>query len=305
MNEIKDIISKYNLKIEGVKLNNNVKIINTSTGKYVVKKRKSNDTRELFKYLKSKDFNNYLNYINDDGDEYLIFPYIDTVVNEKDVIATDMIMIVSILHAKTTFYKSYPLYEVKTFYEEKINQIETLKKYYENLRILFEEEEYLPPSHYLLLRNISWFFYSLDSSKYFLDKWYNIEKDKKNKRVCLIHGNLDLSHFIGNEEKFLISWDKAKNDSPVIDLITFYKNNYKDISFYNILRIYEERYPLLNEERYLLFALLLLPEKINFNNEEIINTKNVYFSVKYLTSSSNIISNYHSSNSEGKGKKQE
>ena len=50
MNEIKDIISKYNLKIEGVKLNNNVKIINTSTGKYVVKKRKSNDTRELFKH---------------------------------------------------------------------------------------------------------------------------------------------------------------------------------------------------------------------------------------------------------------
>lgn len=300
MNEIKDILSKYNLKIESLKLNNNIKIINTKDGKYVIKKKKSEDTRDLFKHLNSKNFNNYLDYINkDDNDNYLIFPYVDTVTDEADIIATDMIITVSNLHARTLFYKNYPLYEVKTFYEEKINVIEELEKYYENLRMMFEEENFLPPSHYLLLRNISWIFYSLDSSKYFLNKWYEIEKEKKNKRVCLIHGNLELNHFIGNENKFLISWDNARNDSPVFDLVTFYKNNYKDISFYNIFKIYEERFPLLEEERYLLFLLLLIPDKLKLDKSEIINTKNVYYLIKYLTSSSDIISNYHSSYSNG------
>ena len=100
MNEIKDILSKYNLKIESLKLNNNIKIINTKDGKYVIKKKKSEDTRDLFKHLNSKNFNNYLDYINkDDNDNYLIFPYVDTVTDEADIIATDMIITVSNLHA--------------------------------------------------------------------------------------------------------------------------------------------------------------------------------------------------------------
>ena len=296
MNELKEILNKYNLRIESLKLNNKIKIINTNSGKYVVKKRKNNDTRDLFKHLNSKNFHNYLDYINDDQDNFMIFPYVETVNTENSVLATDMIILVSSLHAKTSFYKAYPLYEVKTFYEEKTKEIEELEVYYNNLRLMIEEEKYPSPSNYFILRNISWIFHSIDSSKYFLNKWYQIEKEKKNKRVCLIHGNLDLSHFIESEEKFLISWDNAKNDSPVFDLIKFYKNNYKDVAFYNLFRIYEERYPLLPEERYLLFSLMFLPEKLKFDKEEVINTSNAYYMIKYLMTSSEIVSNYHSSN---------
>ena len=297
MNEIKEILNKYNLKIESLKINDGVKIVTTNNGKYVVKKKKNNDTRDLFKHLNSKKFHNYLDYINDDQDNFMIFPFVETINAEENVSATDIIMLISNLHAKTTFYKKYPLYEVKTFYEEKLNKIKELEMYYNNLRIAFEEEVFISPSNYYLLRNISWIFYSLDSSRYFLDKWYEIEKDKKNKRVCLIHGNLELQHFIGSEEKILISWDNAKNDIPIFDLIGFYKNNYKEISFYNLFKIYEERYPLLPEERFLLFSLILIPDKIKLDKEEVINTNEAYYLIKYLMSGSDIISNYHSGNS--------
>lgn len=301
MNDVKELLDKYNFKIERLSFNDNIRIVNTSEGKFVIKSKKNNDTRELFRYLKSKNFHNYLDYINDDQDNFMIFPYIsDDIKVDKEEIAKDIILLISLLHSRTSFYKSFPTDEVKAFYEEKIEYISELEKYYENIRLMIEEQYFMAPSYYFLLRNISWIFHSLNSSKYFLDKWYEISKNKKNRRLCLIHGNLELDHIIGSEERFLISWDHARVDVPIYDLLGFYKKNFNEVSFYTLLNIYEEKSPLLPEERYLLFALMFIPEKIKFDKEEILNTKDAYYLIKYLTVSSQIISNYHPSNSDKK-----
>ena len=301
MNDVKELLDKYNFKIERLSFNDNIRIVNTSEGKFVIKSKKNNDTRELFRYLKSKNFHNYLDYINDDQDNFMIFPYIsDDIKVDKEEIAKDIILLISLLHSRTSFYKSFPTDEVKAFYEEKIEYISELEKYYENIRLMIEEQYFMAPSYYFLLRNISWIFHSLNSSKYFLDKWYEISKNKKNRRLCLIHGNLELDHIIGSEERFLISWDHARVDVPIYDLLGFYKKNFNEVSFYTLLNIYEEKSPLLPEERYLLFALMFIPEKIKFDKEEILNTKDAYYLIKYLTVSSQIISNYHPSNSNKK-----
>ena len=55
MNSVKDVLEKYNYRIDKLTLNNNIRIIDSPSGKFVVKKRKNKDTRELFRYLNSKN----------------------------------------------------------------------------------------------------------------------------------------------------------------------------------------------------------------------------------------------------------
>ena len=119
MNSVKDVLEKYNYRIDKLTLNNNIRIIDSPSGKFVVKKRKKKDTRELFRYLNSRGFDNYLDYINDDQDDFMIFPYIDEVHDDRASRANDIILLDSLLHNKTAFYKSISSEEVKAFYEEK------------------------------------------------------------------------------------------------------------------------------------------------------------------------------------------
>ena len=97
MNSVKDVLEKYNYRIDKLTLNNNIRIIDSPSGKFVVKKRKNKDTRELFRYLNSRGFDNYLDYINDDQDDFMIFPYIDEVHDDRASRANDIILIDSLL----------------------------------------------------------------------------------------------------------------------------------------------------------------------------------------------------------------
>lgn len=303
MNEVKQLLSKYNYKIERVLLNNNVIVIDTDNNRFVVKKKNNSDINEIFKYLSNRKFNNYLEFINDLEDEYMIFPYLKDNFLDKNEKAKDIISLVSMLHSKTTFYKEFYKDEIKEIYENSIDKIDELYAYYNNIRLVIEESEFISPSNYFLLRNISWIFYSLNSSKHFIEKWYEVIKEKKSKRICLIHGNLELDHILGEENKFLISWDKAHNEMPIYDLLYFYKKHYYELDFYELFHIYEDIYPFTNDERYLLFCLMLIPDKLIFDKEEILNTRDVFYMIKYLNISNNIVSKYHPTNSDSKTNK--
>ena len=85
-------------------------------------------------------------------------------------------------------------------------------------------------------------------------------------RVVVVHNNLDLSHYITNN--YLISWDKSKIDMPIFDLYNLYNNHNKDFSFLEILKRYENDYPLKDYERELLFILITMPKKIEFDDTE-------------------------------------
>lgn len=290
--------------INKVTISNNVKIVNTDNGIFVYKKTNNKEKqKELFRYLSSKNFKNYLDYIYDQ-DDFIVYPYINNIVKSNDEKAVDLIELVALLHGKTEFYKSFPLDDIKKFYEEKIKYINYLDKYYDDKRFLFEEEMFPSPSQYYFLRNCSWIFHSLNSSKFFLEEWYSKIKEIKTKRECVIHNNLELDHLLESENAFLISWDKAKTDSPVYDLVKFYKKNYSDVSFYELLKMYENIIPFLPEERLLFFSLILLPDKLDFSDVEIINTKNIYNLIEYLKESNNIVSKYHPSNSNSQDNKQ-
>ena len=97
----------------------------------------------------------------------------------------------------------------------------------------------------------------------------NIIEEKKRIRVVNIHNNLSLDHYLFDDKPYLISWDLSKKDIPIYDLITLYKRHYNELDFCDLFRVYESHYPLFKEEKSLLFCLLSIPDKLDFNDKEI------------------------------------
>lgn len=297
MNNLKRLNSQFNFKINKCLFCKNTRIIDTDRGKFVVKKNNHNN-RELFKYLESKNFNNFLN-VYDYNPEYEIYPYIDQVAMSYEEKALDLVYLISLLHNKTTFYKTTDLDNLQKIYEDINNKLNYLNSFYENIKMAIEEEIYMSPSHYLLIRNCSIIFKSIEQSKYFIDKWYNLAKTKKTFRVATIHNYLELDHLLKGDNTYLISWDKSCKASCIYDLLSLYKATYEKLDFSSLFETYNSKYPLYEEEMYLLFSLLLVPQRIDFSNREILNTKNVYELCSYLISTMNFVSKYHSTSTNG------
>lgn len=297
MNDIRNIVEKYNLKIKKYHNRGQTKIIDTNKGKFFLKRKKIDNKEELYNYLSTKKFENYVKPYNNLEDEYEIYPYVNDSISDDDDKALDIICLITMLHNKTTFYKKFSIDEKKKIYEEHIHALDYLISYYDNLRWIIEEEPYQSPSNYLLLRNLSLVYIAIDSSRYFIKKWYDNTKDKKTKRVARIHGNLSLDHLIEADNVYLISWDKSKIDMPILDFYQFYKNNYLTLDFINLFSVYLSKYPLYDEEKYLLFSLLLKPNKLELVDSEIINTRKVYNLIEYLAKTNDFISKHYSKQS--------
>lgn len=290
----KSILQKYSIKPFGYTKKNNAIIINTKEQKYVLKKRIKNN-KDLFNYLKSRSFDYFPYPYNEDEDDiYDIYKYYDDINIPVEEKTFDLINLVSLLHSKTTHYKDIDIDDYKIIYEDIAKRLDYLINYYADVFDLIDMEVYMSPSNYLLARNISKINSLLNFCNNELDEWYELVKDKTKKRVSLIHNNLELNHLIrNNTNSYLISWDHAKIDSPIYDLYHFYKKNNKDINFEEALSLYEQRYPLSNEERKLLFLLISIPEKIDFSYDEYENTKKVDELLMYIYKTDKIISPYY------------
>ena len=84
---------------------------------------------------------------------------------------------------------------------------------------------------------------------------------------------------------------------PILDFYHFFQNNYLNLNFSNLFNIYLSKYPLYEEEKYLLFSLLLKPTKLELINSEIINTRKVYNLIEYLATTNEFVSKHYSKES--------
>lgn len=298
MNNLKKIKDNFDFKINKCTFCNNTKFIDTDRGKFIVKKN-NNNNNELFRYLETKNFNNFLS-LYDYSDDYEIYPYIEIVDINLEEKAQEIIYIISMLHNKTTFYKNKDLDKFQELYEDINNKLLYINNYYENIRMINEDEAFIPPSGYLFLRNSSVIFKCIDLSKSYIDKWYETIKNKNNYRVCTIHNHLELSHLLKCDNSYLISWDKSCKASPIYDILSLYKDIHDKVEFSILFELYNSKYPLYEEELYLLFSLMLVPDKLDFLDREIINTKNVYELTNYLISAFNFVSKYNSKETDSK-----
>ena len=112
----------------------------------------------------------------------------------------------------------------------------------------------------------------------------------------LLHNNLDLSHFIKSDKSYLLSWRKAKIDIPIFDIYKLYRKNGLEVPFDEILKRYEQNYPLTDDERKLLFILIAMPNIIDFDHNEYELTNIISKEIDMLYKSENLISPYYSEN---------
>ena len=273
-------------------------IINTSSGDYVIKQT-NNKTKELFSYLQSRGFSNFPKIIDDTRKDVTVYKYVPDIVMPKEQRSLDMINLVSNLHNKTTYFKEISQDKFKEIYEDVLSNVNYYKEYYSQKYDIFFKEVYHSPSHYLFLVNYYKLDLMLDFCKQQLDSWYELAKQENTQRVAVVHNNLSLDHFIKNDPDYLISWDKSKIETPVIDLVKFYQNNYLDVNFKKVFDKYLSNYPLNAMEKKLFFVLISIPPKIEFDMlDELKNTRDIRTKLDYVFKTEELIRPYYSSNKE-------
>ena len=288
-NEIKRIIEKYKpLKytIKGKTVN-----LFSTAGDYVIKPTKKN-IKELFNYLNSRNFTNFPKII-EQNDDYITYEYVESLDTPKEQQLLDLVLVVSKLHNKTAYFKEVTEDKYTEIYDNIKNNILFLKDYYSKMYDEAFKEIYSSPSNYYFLLNYSLINNDLTFIENELDEWFNLVKEANKQRVCLVHNNLSLDHFVKGMDSYLLSWDKYSFDTPVIDIVNLYKNEYLTCDFSDILKEYLKNFKLTKDEEKLLFILLSLPDEIYKETSEFNNTCNVALVVDYVKRTEKLIRPYY------------
>lgn len=279
---IKNVIKKQCPTVKKYEfLKNAIIYTDANDKKFVAKENAKNNIINIYNYLNSRGFGYLprLIYYNNDG---YVYEYVDDILTPKEQIISDVIKMDALLHNKTVYYKDVSLNEIKEIYENLRSKIDNVFNYYDDLVTMIEAKTYASPSEYMLIRNCSTIFSCLNFCIYELDNWYKITSNKNKKREVLLHNNLDPSHLIRNDDSVLISWDYATRDLPIYDFIKLYKKNYNKYDFSELYKEYIKRFPLLEEEKLLMFVILFIPWKIKFNQNELKMTIEVGKLCNYL-----------------------
>ncbi len=296
MYEISEFLKKYNIVPKSYQKNGKVTIINTKNGKYVIKN-KNRDNNDILKYLLSRNFDYFPKLLSNSADDYELIEYVEDIDMPEEQKMMDMIDLIALLHSKTTYYKEVDIDDFDKIYDDINNNIAYLYNYYNDIMTIIENKIIYSPSENLLARNISIIFDTLNFENNLLNKWKEIVKEKRKQRYVVIHNNLDIDHFLKNQNNYLISWDKSKIDLPIYDLYKLYKKNNLKYDFETLLKRYERTYPLLEEEKLLFHILILLPDKIEFNNNEFEMCQKISDAIDNLYKTKDYVLPYYSENS--------
>lgn len=283
-NELRKFLKENDISCNKITIKNGVSIITDGDDRYVIKKNKFSNLNGLYRYLESRSFDYYPRLLLE-SNRYNIFEYVDDIDMTLDEKAKDIMHVIGLLHAKTTYYKEIDIDDYKKIYEDVISNLNYLYNYYSDMITIIDKEIYMAPSHYLLARNINIIFSSIDVSRRLIERWLKVINEKRKVRVVTIHNNLDIDHYVRNDKSYLLSWDKSKVDLPIYDLLIFYRKYALYFDFSSLFSYYESIYPLLPEEKDLLFSLLNIPDKIEFNDSQysMCNKIRKYMDYLYLT----------------------
>lgn len=271
-----------------ITLKKSVKIINND---YVLKKKTTNLTN-IYNYLLSRSFDYFPEIIKEDNNN-IYYKYIPDIDEPKEQKIIDLINVLTLLHSKTTMYKEIDLDNYKYLYEEINKEIDDIFNYYNTIMDNIESSIYMSPSNYLISRNISFIYSSINYAKRSIDYWYKLIENKRKVRVVITHNNLSLDHYLKNDKPYLISWDLSKIDMPIYDLISLYNNHYLEFDFTELLQIYLNKYPLLEEEIALFLTIISIPKKIIYDNSEYKNVLNIRRQLDYLYKTSELVKKYN------------
>ena len=288
---LKSIYKPYRYTIKGKST-----ILETTCGDFIIKP-KNKDINELYTYLTNRGFMNYPKIIDSSRDEVNVFEYVEDIKLPKEQKCDDLIEIIASLHNKTSYFKEVSEDKFKSIYEDIKSNISYLSNYYNTLYEIGFNEVYASPSNYIFMRNYFKINAALEYANSELDNWYSLVTNETKIRVCLIHNNLELNHLLNNK---LISWDNYMIDTPVIDIVKLYKNEWKNINFSEILERYMYKFPLLDYEKKLLFILISMPPQIKKSNNEFEKCKVISEVMDYVFKTEELIRPYNTKQEEEK-----
>ena len=277
-------------KINKITIKGNVKIIETEDRKIVIKK-KSKDMNSLFDYLNRRNFLCYPNIEKETRNDVEYEYYNEKkYFNQND--DEDFIRTIADLHYKTTYYKDVSRLKYKDIYNTLIDNIDYLKDYYEKYISEADIETYMSPSNYLFVRNYS----IVNSSLFYIEKelnaWYNLVKDKTKERVSVVHNNLKKDNFLRSDKDLLIGWENYMVDTPILDIYKLYKNEYKNIDFKSMFKVYNDTFKLTKEELKLFFIMISMPKKLEKTDNEFNNVRNTKLFIDYMYRTNDFIKNH-------------
>lgn len=285
------LLKRNGITPKTIKKVNNSFLVDTGDRKYVLKDKK-NDIDEKFNYLLSRNFDYFPSHSS--VGNYDVYEYIENANISDEEKLYEIVDLISLLHTKTTRYKNIDIDDYKAIYEDLDKRINYLMTYYNELNDLIDTEIYMSPSHYLLALNMSKIYSALSFCKMELDNWYELIKNNPKQRVAYIHNNLELDHLVRGTSPYLISWEKSKVDLPIFDLLDLYDKYYQKTDFDILLNNYQKRYPLKQEELKLFFIKISIPEKIEFDVDELKNTRRVKKVLEMLNKGDKLINPYYS-----------
>jgi len=287
---LKSLYKPYRYTIKG-----KCTILETTSGNFVVKKKpKNKDLYSIFNYLKSRNFDYFPEMYSDNRDDNYVFEYVEDNETINPQKSEDLINLVALLHSKTSFTKEVSEEVYKEIYEDIKNNILYLRDYYLKYYNLFLKEIYMSPSKYEFVRNYSKIMAALNFSESELDVWYDMVKEKKNERISLIHNNLSLEHYIRGDKEYLISWDKSKFDTPILDLVSLYQNNFWDLEFSSLYKKYLGIAGLQEHEQKLFFVIISLVPEIKFQDNEFECCKQMRKKLDYIFKTEEFLKTYYS-----------
>lgn len=273
--------------INKITIKNGVKIINDE----FVKKKKKREIDNIYNYLLSRSFDYFPEVLNED-DEYIYYRYINDIDEPREQKMVDLVNLVSLLHNKTTFYKEVDIDNYKYIYESISKEIEDIYSYYNIVMDNIESEVYMSPSNYLISRNITIIYNALRYSKRNIDRWYKMIENSRKLRVVMTHNNLSLDHYLKNDRPYLISFDRARIDMPLNDLVSLYKKHYLDFEFSDLLKIYLSKYPLSESEMILFLTIISIPDKIPNNDSEYMRVLSIRRIIDYVYKTADLVAEY-------------
>ena len=265
MNDIKEILKDYDLKINSLKYQGNIIILETNKGKFVYKE--NSNCYDIYDYLMTRGFTNFPKSFNHKNTSYDLQEFIE----ERDVVydqkLKDLIHLSGKLHKATSFTKEVDMDDLKTMYEKIQKEADYLMKYYNDLNHYIDKIVFMSPAEYLLVSNIDLFYYLLSFVKVESTNWYLHVKTKKVVRFSMIHNNLSLSHLLEGDKPYLISFKNARLDMPFLDLKKIYEENYYNLDLEELLKEYQKEFPLDSFETLFFLINLSIPKRIEFTRD--------------------------------------
>ena len=289
---LKAIYKPYRYTLKG-----KATILETTSGDFIIKSKKKN-VQELYNYLISRGFDNFPKLIDASRVDVNVFEYVESIPMPKEQMCDDIIDLIASLHNKTSYFKEVSEDTYKAIYEDIKSNVSYLKNYYNTL---FDTEfgfVYPSPASYQFLRNFFKINAALDFCERELDNWYELIKGETKTRVAVVHNNLATDHYLKGSREVLISWDDYLIDTPIIDIVKLYKNEYLNVNFAEILERYLYKFPLLEYERKLLFILITLPPELKLAENEFDQCRENNRVIDYIFKTEELIRPYYSENND-------